>query len=99
MEITFTTTADALYEASQILHQSLRRGDFDEAPEFDAAAARTAGRFAQAAATADDHSATEATVTVDADSLDEVLAVLESDRQAAKIAPLVTAASVALAAH
>lgn len=85
MNITITSTPDAFEAAAAVLVKSLNRGDFDDADDgdFEYAAGEASGRFAQAFHDADsdeDDDLTEA--VVDGDYLDEILAVIESDRTA-----------------
>lgn len=47
--LAITSTPDAFDAAAKVLLHSLNRGDFDEDPDFDDAAGRACGAFAQAA--------------------------------------------------
>lgn len=79
--ITITSTPDAFEAAAQVLLHSVNRGDFDEDPDFEAAAATAAG-YARSAAVVADEDDTVVQANLDTEHLDEILAVLESDRDA-----------------
>lgn len=97
--VTITTTPDAFDAAAKVLLNSLNRGDFDDDADFDDAAGRAAGAFAQAADDAwNTKEVTEA--EVDGEHLDEVLAVIESDFRAESkvLARFIADANAAIAA-
>lgn len=97
--VTITSTPDAFDAAATVLLHSLNRGDFDDDPDFDDAAGRASGAFAQAADDAWETSETTE-VEVDGEHLDEILAVIESDvrAEAKTLARFIADANTAIAA-
>lgn len=97
--IAITSTPDAFDAAAKVLLHSLNRGDFDDDPDFDDAAGRASGAFAQSADDAWDTSETTE-AEVEAEHLDEILAVIESDARATTpaLARFIADANTAIAA-
>lgn len=98
--VTITSTPVALDAAAKVLLISLNRGDFDDDPDFDDAAGRACGAFAQAADDAWETSETTE-VEVEVEHLDEILALVESDFRATStaLARFITDTRTALTAH